>query len=159
MRLAEWSARRSADVAASRARTGAAAGSTPSSPSGSSRRQRRAAIFGSAGGIIRSCGPAIGFRVDFLAKFQWDAMRPGDDPSDFDEYQIHRARIGIEGEVFRYMQFSVEGEMTEREADVRSRRGIRRGRTSTSKRTSLTPRRYEFGRFKIPFGLNRTSGS
>ena len=32
-------------------------------------------------------------------------------------YEIHRARIGIEGEIFRYFQFSIEREMTEREAD------------------------------------------
>jgi hypothetical protein len=57
------------------------------------------------------------FRVDFLAKFQWDARHPGDDPPDFDEYEIHRARVGIEGEVFRYIQFSLERELTEREAD------------------------------------------
>ena len=52
------------------------------------------------------------------ASFSGTRCDPGDDPSDFDEFEIHRARIGIEGEIFRYIQFSVEREMTEREADV-----------------------------------------
>ena len=33
------------------------------------------------------------FRVDFVGKLQWDARDPGDDPSDFDTYELHRARV------------------------------------------------------------------
>ena len=32
--------------------------------------------------------------------------RPGDDPPDFDTFEIHRARVGIEGEFFNHVQFS-----------------------------------------------------
>src|SRR5688572_11613710 len=57
------------------------------------------------------------FRIDFVAKFQWDARHPGDDPPDFDDFEIQRARIGIEGEFFNRVQFAVERELTEVEAD------------------------------------------
>ena len=101
-------------------------------------------------------------RMDFLGKFQWDGRRPGDDPSDFDEYEIHRARIGMEGEIVRYVQFSIEYELTEREHDVQE--------TSTQTQTNpawkdvyveanfTDAAQVRVGRFKIPFGLEQNIG-
>ncbi len=41
------------------------------------------------------------FRLDFAAKLQDDARDPGDDPTDFPTWELHRLRVGVEGEVFR----------------------------------------------------------
>src|SRR4029077_5423930 len=62
-----------------------------------------------------SFGAGRNFRVDFQAKFQEDARFPGDDPIAFDTWELHRARVGIDGEIFRRIQFSVERELTENE--------------------------------------------
>ena len=59
-----------------------------------------------AGAIIRRCAAAVCSASTSSRKFQWDARDPGDDPPDFDDYEIHRARIGIEGEFFNRVQFS-----------------------------------------------------
>src|SRR5207247_7059495 len=55
------------------------------------------------------------FRLDFQVKLQGDARKPGDDPANFDTFELHRARVGIDGEVFRRVQFSIERELTENE--------------------------------------------
>jgi phosphate-selective porin OprO/OprP len=97
-------------------------------------------------------------RVDFVGKFQWDAMHPGDDPSDFDEYEIHRARIGIEGEIFRYFQFSVEREMTEREADVQETQRKPAWKDVYIEANFTDAAQVRVGKFKIPFGLEQNIG-
>lgn len=98
------------------------------------------------------------FRLDFQAKFQGDGREPGDNPVAFDTWELHRARVGIDGEIFRRIQFSIERELTEHEqisilgvgksawkdyyVDVNFSRGFQvRG-----------------GRFKIPFGLEQLTG-
>jgi phosphate-selective porin OprO/OprP len=98
------------------------------------------------------------FRVDFLAKFQWDARRPGDDPPDFDEYEIHRARVGIEGEVFRYIQFSLERELTEREADEQTTERKSAWKDVYIEGNFTDAAQVRFGKFKIPFGLEQLTG-
>jgi phosphate-selective porin len=98
------------------------------------------------------------FRVDFVAKFQWDARQPGDDPSDFDPYEIHRARVGIEGEVFNRVQFSIERELTEREADdptVRKKSAWKDLYVDANISDAVQVRA---GKFKIPFGLEQLTG-
>jgi phosphate-selective porin OprO/OprP len=97
-------------------------------------------------------------RLDFAAKFQFDSRDPGDNPDDFPTYEVHRARVGVEGEVFRHIQFSVERELTEKELD------------SASEVSSKTPwkdvyveadytnaAQVRVGQMKIPFGLDETT--
>jgi phosphate-selective porin len=98
------------------------------------------------------------FRLDFLAKFQWDARHPGDEPSDFDNYEIHRARIGIEGEVFRHIQYSLEREMTEREADDRTTRKKSAWKDVYIEANFTDAAQVRVGKFKIPFGLEQLTG-
>ena len=98
------------------------------------------------------------FRVDFVAKFQWDARDPGDDPADFDTSEIHRARIGIEGELFNRVQFSIEYELTEREVGEPTT-----GRKSAWKDVYVDANisdavQVRAGKFKIPFGLEQNIG-
>ncbi len=99
-------------------------------------------------------------RIDFVAKFQWDARDPGDDPPDFDTFQIHRARIGIEGELFNRVQFAIERELTEREVenpnpDVREKSAWKDVYVDGNISDGLQIRA---GKFKIPFGLEQLTG-
>jgi phosphate-selective porin OprO/OprP len=98
-------------------------------------------------------------RIDFQAKFQWDAMNAGDDPTDFDPFRIRRARVGIDAEVFRHVQISVEREINETEIDD----------DSTERREPLWKDVYvelnytdaaqvRLGKFKVPFGLDQLTG-
>lgn len=98
------------------------------------------------------------FRLDFLAKFQWDARHPGDEPFDFDDYEIHRARVGIEGEVFRYIQFSLERELTEREAGDPTTRKKSAWKDVYVEANFTDAAQVRFGKFKIPFGLEQLTG-
>ena len=103
---------------------------------------------------IRS-GP---LRLDFVAKFQWDARDPGDDPSDFDNFQIHRARVGIEGELFNRVQFAIERELTEREVenpDTNEKSAWKDVYVDGNISDAVQVRA---GKFKIPFGLEQLTG-
>jgi phosphate-selective porin OprO/OprP len=98
------------------------------------------------------------FRLDFVAKFQWDARDPGDDPADFDNYEIHRVRIGIEGELFNRVQFAVERELTEREVenpDTREKSAWKDVYVDANISDAVQVRA---GKFKIPFGLEQLTG-
>ena len=100
------------------------------------------------------------FRLDFLAKFQWDARHPGDDPPDFDDFEIHRARIGIEGEFFNRVQFAIERELTEREVenpnpDVNEKSAWKDVYVDANISDAVQVRA---GKFKIPFGLEQLTG-
>jgi phosphate-selective porin OprO/OprP len=99
-------------------------------------------------------------RLDFQAKFQWDARRPGDDPIGFDRYEIHRARVGIQGEVFRHFQFEIERELTERENFDRDNTDRLTPPKSAWKDVFLEVNytdkaQVRLGKFKIPFGLDQ----
>jgi len=98
------------------------------------------------------------FRIDFLAKFQWDARHPGDEPSDFDTYEIHRARLGIEGELFNRIQFSLEREMTERESDDETTRKKSAWKDVYVDANFADAVQVRVGKFKIPFGLEQLTG-
>ena len=98
------------------------------------------------------------FRLDFLAKFQWDARDPGDDPSDFDTFEIHRARIGIDGEFFNRVQFSIERELTERESDDPTTRQKSAWKDVYVDANISDAVQVRAGKFKIPFGLEQLTG-
>jgi phosphate-selective porin OprO/OprP len=97
------------------------------------------------------------FRLDFQAKFQWDARHPGDEPADFDTYEVHRARVGVDGELFRHIEFSLERELTEREAETTaSSKSAWKDAWVEANYTSAAQVRV--GKFKIPFGLEQLTG-
>ena len=98
------------------------------------------------------------FRVDFVGKFQWDARDPGDDPSDFENYEIHRARIGIEGEVFNRVQFSLERELTERETVDPTENKKSAWKDVYVDANINDAVQVRAGKFKIPFGLEQLTG-
>jgi phosphate-selective porin len=95
------------------------------------------------------------FRLDFVVKVQEDSRHPGDDPADFPTWNLHRARFGLEGELYRHITFQVEFEAT----------------TETSGNPSKSPWRDVYvdadyinaaqirvGKMKIPFGLDQLNG-
>jgi phosphate-selective porin OprO/OprP len=98
------------------------------------------------------------FRVDFQAKLQEDARRAGDDPSDFKTFELHRARVGLDGEVFRRIQFSVERELTENENT--STLGVHKSawKDYYLELNLANALQVRGGRFKIPFGLEQLTG-
>ena len=73
------------------------------------------------------------FRLDFSVKIQEDARDPGDDPIDFPTWELHRLRAGVDGEIFRTIQFSIEREFSESLNNDPTRKSRRAsGRMSTS---------------------------
>lgn len=100
------------------------------------------------------------FRLDFAAKFQFDSRDPGDDPEEFEPYEVHRVRLGIEGELFRHFQYSVERELTEREVgDPLVQTGAKTPWKDVFVEADYTNMaQVRVGKFKIPFGLDQTSG-
>lgn len=100
-------------------------------------------------------------RLDFGMKLQEDARYPGDDPFLFDTWELHRLRVGIDGELFRRIQFSIERELTENEAD--SQENLIGSRTPLWKDVYVdvnitTAFQIRAGRFKIPFGVEQLTG-
>ncbi|MGC4081919.1 MAG: porin [Vicinamibacterales bacterium] len=98
-------------------------------------------------------------RLDFGVKIHGDRMNPGDDPADFDRTQLTRARIGVDGEIFKVLQFSIEREMTEN-GDVK----LNAKSTKTAWRNLYGELKIadalqiRGGRFKIPFSLDQQTG-
>ena len=111
-------------------------------------------------------------RLDFIGKFQWDARDPGDKPIKFDTTEFHRARLGVEGEIFRHIQFNIERELTEREiqAPIPTLKTIGTIPQTTAKRSTKEWKdvyvdvnytdmaQVQAGKFKIPFGLEQLTG-
>jgi phosphate-selective porin OprO/OprP len=98
------------------------------------------------------------FRVDFSAKFQDDARYPGDSPLGFPTWEVHRMRVGIEGELFERIQYQVERELTERELSdplVASTKSQWKDVFVEANYTAKAQARV--GKFKIPYGLDQTS--
>ncbi|MFN7916370.1 MAG: porin [Vicinamibacterales bacterium] len=98
-------------------------------------------------------------RLDFGAKIQGDRMNPGDDPKGFDDTQLTRARVGIDGELFKVFQFSIERELTSN-GDVK----LNAKSTKTNWRDLYgeikiaDALQVRGGRFKVPFSLDQLTG-
>ena len=101
------------------------------------------------------------FRIDFTAKMQYDVRDPGDDPQDFPTGELHRLRVGVEGEVFRHIQFQIERELKEREVDNSQNNSNSEGKLWKDvyvEANYSNKAQVRVGKFKIPFGLDETSG-
>src|SRR6185436_15857288 len=107
-------------------------------------------------------------RIDFQAKLQEDirASYPDglEDPvtGGDDTFEFHRNRIGIQGNLFKYIEFEVERELTENELteeDVQA--GFKResGWKDVNVNVSYVDNaQIQVGKFKIPFGLDQLTG-
>lgn len=99
-------------------------------------------------------------RLDFTSKIQFDKMNPGDDPQDFDDLVLQRARVGIDGELWSFLQFSIERELSSSSAENK----VNAKSTKTPWRDAYVDLNFadgfqiRAGRFKIPFSLDQLTG-
>lgn len=107
-------------------------------------------------------------RLDFEAKVQEDARRsfPGaQDPNvkgPLKTYDLHRNRIGLQGNLFKRIEFEIERELTEKEL---SEKDLLAGLTPQSQWKDVNVNisyinnaQIQIGKFKIPFGLDELTG-
>lgn len=89
-------------------------------------------------------------RIDFRLKLQGDfrSFDPEQDP-DLDGFDFHRRRVGIEGFVFRRLEFQIERELRER--------GLWRDVFVNLDAANWLE--LKSGKFKVPFGLEETTGT
>ncbi|MGE3957804.1 MAG: porin [Vicinamibacterales bacterium] len=98
-------------------------------------------------------------RLELGAKVHVDRMKPGDDPQDFDDVQVARNRVSLDGELFRFFQFSLERGLSGN-ADVK----LNAKSTKTAWRDLYGELKFSDelqirgGRFKIPFSLDQLTG-
>ena len=110
------------------------------------------------------------FRLDFQAKLQEDAHASYPDADGLKDavtgepkvFDLHRNRIGIEGRLFKHIDFEVERELTEKELTERE---ILQGIPSQSQWKDVNVNvdyiknaQIQVGKFKIPFGLDELTG-
>lgn len=98
-------------------------------------------------------------RLDFSTRIHWDKLRAGDEPSDFDDAQLRRLRVGVDGELFRVLQFSIERELTDA-GDVKLNAKATKNpwRDLYGELKLVEGLQLRGGRFKIPFGLDQLTG-
>ncbi len=98
-------------------------------------------------------------RLDFGVKLQGDKMFPGDDPNNFDDLQLTRARIGVDGELFKVLQFSIEREMTDAgDLKVNAKAQKNAWRDVYGEVKFADALQVRGGRFKVPFSLDQLTG-
>lgn len=99
-------------------------------------------------------------RLDFGVKIQEDWRDPGDEPTNFATWELHRARVGVDGELFdNKIQFSVEREFRERDTVESSGKPKKSQWKDVWVEANIaTPFQVRVGKFKVPFGLDQTSG-
>lgn len=85
-------------------------------------------------------------RLDFTGRVQGDKMFPGDDPAKFDDLILRRLRGGVDGELFGFIQFSIERDFT------------RNSTTSIFAESTKTAWRDLFGEIKVADGLQIRGG-
>jgi phosphate-selective porin OprO/OprP len=102
------------------------------------------------------------FRLDVQAKLQEDGRRSYDGAPGLDRWELHRNRVGVQGHVFKRIQYEVEYELTEKELTDRD---IELGITPASHwkdvyvdLTWVNNAQVQVGKFKIPFGLDQLTG-
>lgn len=98
-------------------------------------------------------------RLDFGVKLHGDKLNPGDDPFDFDDLQLTRARVGVDGELFKVFQFSVERELTD-SGDLKLNAKAQKNpwRDVYGEIKFADALQVRGGRFKVPFSLDQNTG-
>ena len=98
-------------------------------------------------------------RLDFAAKAHADKMSPGDDPANFDDLQLSRARIGVDGELFKVLQFSIDREMTPSgDLKLNAKSTKTAWRDVWGELKIADELQVRGGRFKVPFSLDQLTG-
>jgi len=98
-------------------------------------------------------------RLDFGARAHGDMRSPGDDPADFDDLQLTRARVGVDGELFKVFQFSVDRELTDSgDLKVNAKAQKIPWRDIWGELKFADAVQVRGGRFKVPFSLDQLTG-
>ncbi len=104
-------------------------------------------------------------RVDFQAKFQEDVQSSYPDAKTtvgLETFQLHRNRVGIEGQLFKHIEYELERELTEQElTDDEVRAGLTPKSAWKDVNVNLTYMKnaqIRIGKFKVPFGLDQLTG-
>jgi phosphate-selective porin len=102
------------------------------------------------------------FRMDFEAKLQEDGHSSYGPVAGLDRWEFHRNRIGVQGHLFKKIEYEVERELTEKEL---TEKDIALGITPSSRwkdvnvnLTFVKNAQIQIGKFKIPFGLDELTG-
>jgi phosphate-selective porin OprO/OprP len=102
------------------------------------------------------------FRLDFQAKLQEDGRWSYAVAPALDSWELHRNRIGIQGHLFRRIEYEVEYELTEKELTDKD---VELGITAASQwkdvyvnLSYINDAQIQIGKFKIPFGLDQMTG-
>ena len=102
------------------------------------------------------------FRVDFQMKLQEDGRWSYEGARELDPWELHRSRIGIQGHLFRRIEYEVERELNEKElTDNDIELGFTREPLWKDVYVNLTyvdNAQIQVGKFKIPFGLDQMTG-
>jgi phosphate-selective porin OprO/OprP len=102
------------------------------------------------------------FRMDFEAKFQEDGRATYEGATGLDPWELHRNRVGIQGHLFKKIEYEVERELTEKElTENELSAGVAPKSPWKDVNVNLTfikNAQVQLGRFKIPFGLDQLTG-
>lgn len=97
------------------------------------------------------------FRIDFQVKLQEDWRESYEGAVDLDPWDFHRNRIGIQGHLFKKIEYEVERELTEKELDA-GRNPKSPWKDVNVNLTYIKNAQVKIGKFKIPFGLDQLTG-
>jgi phosphate-selective porin OprO/OprP len=102
------------------------------------------------------------FRVDFQAKIQVDSRGSYEGAPDLDRWELHRSRVGIQGHLFKRIEYEFEYELNEKELTDKD---IELGITPASQWKDayvnlayVNNAQIQIGKFKVPFGLDQLTG-
>jgi phosphate-selective porin OprO/OprP len=97
------------------------------------------------------------FRLDINAMFQEDAHASYSGAADLDPFELRRNRIGVQGSVFKHIEFEVERELTEKDLDP-SKLPKSPWKDVYVNVSFVKNAQIQAGKFKIPFGLDQLTG-
>ena len=102
------------------------------------------------------------FRLDFEAKLQEDGHSSYGPVKGLNTWELHRNRFGVQGNLFKHIEYEIEREFTEKEL---TEKDILLGITPNSQwkdvnvnLTYIKNAQIQVGKFKVPFGLDELTG-
>jgi phosphate-selective porin len=96
-------------------------------------------------------------RLDFDASFLGDALASESTATSLDSFELHRARIAVKGKVLERVEFEVERELTTNDVDLLYLPKSPWKDVFVNV-TAVRNLQVQAGKFKIPFGLDETTG-
>jgi len=102
------------------------------------------------------------FRIDLEAKLQEDGHSSYAPVTRLNTWELHRNRFGVQGHLFKQIEYEIEREFTEKELTDKD---VLLGITPSShwkdvyvNVTSMKNAQIQVGKFKVPFGLDELTG-